>query len=152
MSRALRGETVHDMELVVVAGTGARRTVTANAQNFQDADGRLMGAVIVVRDITEQRQAEAGLAYASLHDPLTGLPNRTLFVERVKRALARAKRNRWSTSLLAINLDDFRAINDRLGHDTGDELLAEVARRLEKILRPYDAISRRLGHRHPPGR
>jgi diguanylate cyclase (GGDEF)-like protein/PAS domain S-box-containing protein len=143
MSRALRGQRLRDMELVVVAGTGTRRRVTANGQNFYDEDGRLMGAVVVLRDITEQRQAEASLAYASLHDPLTGLPNRPLFVERVKRALARAKRNRWSTSLLAINLDDFRAINDRLGHDTGDELLAEVARRLDKILRPYDAISRR---------
>ena len=144
MNRALRGERVRDVELVVVSGTGARRTVIASGQNFQYRGGRLMGAVIVARDITEQRRAEAGLAYASLHDPLTGLPNRTLFVERVKRAFARAKRNHWSTSLLAINLDNFRAINDRLGHDTGDELLAEVARRLEMVLRAYDTVSRRL--------
>ncbi|MHB8509244.1 MAG: EAL domain-containing protein [Candidatus Dormibacteria bacterium] len=144
MSRAMRGETVREMELIVVAAPGTRRTVIANGQNFHDTDGRQMGAVVVLRDVTEQRQVEADLAYASLHDPLTGLPNRTLFTERVQRALERARRHRWSTSLLAINLDDFRAINDRLGHETGDELLAEVARRLEKTLRPYDAISRRL--------
>ena len=143
LSRALRGETVHEMELTVIAA-GTPRVVLANAQSFRGPDGSLMGAVAVWHDVTNQRQAESDLAYASLHDPLTGLPNRTLFVERVKRALARAKRNRWSTSLLAIDLDDFRAINDRLGRDTGDEVLAEVARRLEKVLRAYDTVSRRL--------
>ena len=141
LSRALRGETVYEMELAVIAA-GTPRVVLANAQSFRGPDGSLMGAVAVWHDVTNQRQAESDLAYASLHDPLTGLPNRSLFVEHVRRALERAGRHRWSISLFAVSLDEFRTINDRFGHETGDELLAEVARRMEKVLRPYDVVSR----------
>jgi diguanylate cyclase (GGDEF)-like protein/PAS domain S-box-containing protein len=144
LTRALRGERVRDMEVAIAASSGSRRTVVANGQNFHDADGQLMGAVVVLHDITERRDAESGLAFQALHDAVTGLPNRTLFVERVKRALQRAGRQRWSTALLAVNIDRFRVINDRLGHDAGDRLLAEVARRLESALRPYDSVSRLL--------
>src|ERR1035437_3299518 len=144
LTRALRGERVRGMELVVAPRSGSRRTVVANGQSFHDADGRLMGAVVVMHDITDQRDAESGLAFQALHDAVTGLPNRALFVDRVNRTLQRAGRHRRSTALLAVNIDQFRVINDRLGHDAGDQLLAEVARRLESALRPYDSVARRL--------
>lgn len=105
------------------------------------ADGRtLVGGF--VRDIGAEHAAEEALAHAYLHDPLTGLPNRTLFTYRLAYALARGQRHAGSVAVLVIDLDRFKAINDALGHEVGDEVLVEVASRLQDADGVADVIAR----------
>jgi diguanylate cyclase (GGDEF)-like protein/PAS domain S-box-containing protein len=104
---------------------------------------RMSGSVI---DITERKKAEEDLLHNALHDNLTGLPNRTLFMDRLKRALERAKHCRDSLfAVLFLDLDRFKAINDSFGHQVGDEVLLAVARKLEASLRPGDMVARLSG-------
>jgi diguanylate cyclase (GGDEF)-like protein/PAS domain S-box-containing protein len=100
---------------------------------------RMMGTS---QDITERREAEDALAHQALHDPLTGLPNRALLLDRLDQALARRRRHPSTLAVLFLDLDRFKWVNDSLGHPAGDELLIEVARRLEQLARPEDTIAR----------
>jgi diguanylate cyclase (GGDEF)-like protein/PAS domain S-box-containing protein len=100
---------------------------------------RLVGSIT---DITERRDLEQQLRHQALHDPLTGLPNRALVLDRAERMLASAKRTHGSVSLLFIDLDNFKEINDGFGHATGDELLAAVASRLSRVTRDADTVGR----------
>ena len=94
-------------------------------------------------DITLRRQAEEKLRYGALHDDLTGLPNRTAFMERLRRSLERARLDdQYVFAVLFVDLDRFKIINDSLGHRVGDQLLIEIARRLETALRPSDLVGR----------
>jgi diguanylate cyclase (GGDEF)-like protein len=104
--------------------------------------GARRGALTVVFDITERRHAEEQLRHAVLHDPVTGLPNRTLFLDRVRQAMARGRRNPGHMfGLLVLDLDRFKGVNDSLGHLAGDDLLAAVAGRLAPCLRPQDTLA-----------
>jgi len=99
--------------------------------------------VVVSRDVTERKAAEVQLAHQALHDSLTGLPNRTLFLDRLRHALAR--RVRGATGVLAVlflDVDRFKVVNDSLGHSVGDRLLVDVAGRLDAALRPADTVAR----------
>jgi diguanylate cyclase (GGDEF)-like protein/PAS domain S-box-containing protein len=98
--------------------------------------------VTQVEDVTERREAEARLVRQALHDPLTGLPNRTLLMDRLRQVLARADRHPEVTAVLFIDLDGFKDVNDSLGHDVGDEVLREVGRRLQGHIRPLDTVAR----------
>ncbi|HEX9945578.1 MAG TPA: EAL domain-containing protein [Thermoanaerobaculia bacterium] len=94
-------------------------------------------------DITARKAAEERLLHDAFHDPLTGLPNRALFMDRLGMAIAHAKRRlSYTYAVLFIDLDRFKNINDSLGHSVGDELLVAVARRLESCLRPGDTVAR----------
>jgi diguanylate cyclase (GGDEF)-like protein/PAS domain S-box-containing protein len=98
--------------------------------------------MVIARDASERSRVEAELTRRALHDPLTGLPNRTLLHDRLSGALGRAERSgRWPT-VLFIDLDHFKGVNDRLGHDGGDRLLVQVAHRLLAELRPSDTAAR----------
>jgi PAS domain S-box-containing protein len=89
------------------------------------------GTVVNARDITERKQAEAALEFQALHDSLTGLPNRLLFLDRLENAMARAARDvSVAPAVMFLDLDRFKLVNDGLGHDAGDDLLAAVASRL----------------------
>lgn len=90
----------------------------------------------------ERKAFEDRLAHQSMHDPLTGLPNRLLFVDRLGLSVARCRRTRSEVAVLFLDLDRFKNVNDSVGHDAGDELLIAVARRLEAILRPGDTVAR----------
>ena len=140
-TRVLRGEDVRDLELILVSRTDAELMAVATG-HLIDAPGQDAGAVVIFHDVSRQRMAEQALALSRHVDSVTGLPDRTVFTERVGLALQRAPRNGWGTAVLAVDIDDFRVINDRFGHDPGDELLAEAARRLESAVRPYDLVSR----------
>ncbi len=142
LGMALRGEPVQGIEMLLVAKSGTRRRMIADGEPLFDTDGTLLGALVVWRDVTDQRDAEELLAFAALHDSLTGLPNRALFIDRVRSALVRAPRYGWSTAVLAINLDHFADVAIRLGEGSADKLLLEVAQRLEVTLRPYDIVAR----------
>ena len=105
-------------------------------------DGDPPHVVSIVEDITDRKALEAALVHRSLHDPLTGLPNRILFNDRLHHALERGRRERTPTSLLGIDLDGFKQINDQYGHPVGDEVLVAVAERLTSVLRASDTAAR----------
>jgi diguanylate cyclase (GGDEF)-like protein/PAS domain S-box-containing protein len=98
-----------------------------------------------VRDISERRRDEEQLAFLAYHDPLTGLPNRALVEQQLDLALARARRGESAVALMFVDLDDFKEVNDRLGHAAGDELLTGVAARLRGVLRDTDVLARQGG-------
>ncbi len=108
-------------------------------------DGEVANYVAVLSDITSRKQVEERLSYAANHDPLTRLPNRTLFHERLSRALARAHRNRDVVALLFVDLDHFKQVNDTLGHLAGDLLLQKVAERIGNSIRQGDTVARLSG-------
>ena len=93
-------------------------------------------------DITERKRAEERLKHQALHDPLTGLPNRVLFKNRLEHALARVQRQESGVAVLFIDLDNFKVVNDSLGHEAGDLLLTKLGKRLTAHLRPEDTLAR----------
>lgn len=105
-------------------------------------DPTVGGLVVTLRDVTEQRQLERELTRRAFHDSLTGLPNRALLLERTERALRRGHRESTTTCLLFVDLDDFKIVNDTLGHAVGDRLLCAVAERLSGTLRRTDTAAR----------
>jgi diguanylate cyclase (GGDEF)-like protein len=100
------------------------------------------GALVTYTDITTRKRAETQLAHQALHDPLTGLPNRTLFFDRLALALARLDRRPTTVAVLFLDLDRFKAVNDTLGHEMGDQLITAMGRRLRAVLRPGDTAAR----------
>ena len=108
-----------------------------------DPDGHPVGATTITRDITYRRQAERQLLRGALRDPVTDLPNRASFVERLSEALARTRRDSdYRFGVLFVDCDHFKVVNDRLGHAAGDRLLVEIARRLQSSVRPADVVAR----------
>jgi len=116
-----------------------------NIAVVRNADGIVTNYVAVLSDITSRKEVEERLSYAANHDPLTGLPNRSLFQERLSRALARAQRNHGLVALLFIDLDRFKQVNDTLGHLIGDKLLQQVAERISGAIRQGDTVARLSG-------
>ena len=104
--------------------------------------GREPHLVMIIEDITERKALEAQLVHRSLHDPLTGLPNRSLFQDRLWHALERGQRDGTPTCVLIMDLDGFKAINDELGHPMGDLVLVAFAERLRSVLRASDTAAR----------
>jgi diguanylate cyclase (GGDEF)-like protein/PAS domain S-box-containing protein len=105
--------------------------------------GSTMGLFHTFRDIRRQKEQEARLQYSAMHDPLTGLPNRALFLDRLRLTLARLQRRPDRIfAVMFIDLDSFKTVNDTFGHAGGDVLLLEVTRRLHESLRPQDTVAR----------
>lgn len=110
-----------------------------------DDDGNPVRSIGTVQDITEQKSIERKIEHMAHHDPLTGLPNRTLSKIRSEQVIATAKRNNSKSAVLFIDLDGFKEINDSLGHSTGDAMLKSVASRLKECIRESDILSRQGG-------
>jgi diguanylate cyclase (GGDEF)-like protein/PAS domain S-box-containing protein len=119
--------TVRDMEVVAVDLRG---------------DPRINGIVLTMRDISERKILDSELRRQALHDTLTGLPNKSLFDDRVAHALGRADRESGSVAVLFLDLDNFKMVNDSLGHTMGDELLVAVTARLLSVLKSGDTVAR----------
>ncbi|MGB3683651.1 MAG: PAS domain S-box protein [Rubrobacteraceae bacterium] len=133
------------------------RSVFLGERRYRRKDGSLMevetsatviphegreAVCTIVRDITERKALEKRLEHQAFHDPLTGLPNRRLFMDRIQQVLARVDRHGEPIAVLFLDLDNFKVINDSLGHAVGDRLLAKVAHRLKTCLRPEDTVAR----------
>jgi diguanylate cyclase (GGDEF)-like protein/PAS domain S-box-containing protein len=108
----------------------------------RDEAGNTLYFIISERDITEERKLTAQLSHQALHDPLTGLANRALFDDRLSQAHSRVMRHGGHGALLLLDLDDFKGVNDTYGHLVGDQLLADVARRMELVSRSTDTLCR----------
>ena len=109
---------------------------------IRSPDGTTTGYICLIRDITERKRAEEELEYMATHDSLTGLPNRTLFTDRLTMALAQARRSQKTLAVMLLDLDYFKNVNDTLGHSVGDQLLSLVGNRLRELLRRGDTVSR----------
>ena len=108
----------------------------------RDANGAVESLEGIARDVTALKLKEAYLSHRALHDPLTGLPNRVLLLDRLEASLARLRRHSGHLAVLYLDLDRFKTVNDNLGHDAGDRLLQVVASRLQETLRPSDSVAR----------
>jgi diguanylate cyclase (GGDEF)-like protein/PAS domain S-box-containing protein len=134
---------VRDYEVRLVRRDGTTVDCLLGATVRRSPAGRILGYQGIIHDITERKRAEEQLAYGALHDALTGLPNRALFVDRLGHAIDRVKRaGEPAFAVLFLDLDRFKVINDSLGHTVGDELLVAIAGRLERSLRPGDTVAR----------
>ena len=107
-----------------------------------DGDGHYEGIVREIARRNTRRRSRAVERFRALHDPLTGLPNRALLDDRIAHAFARRKRNGGGVAVLLVGLDDFKLVNDALGHETGDAVLCELSTRLKAILRPEETLAR----------
>jgi diguanylate cyclase (GGDEF)-like protein len=129
------------LEFRVPHKDGSWRYLEHVVNNLID-DPRVGGIVVNSRDVTERRLLEEQRKYEATHDPLTCLPNRTLFIDRLEHALTRASRHGHQVAVLFVDLDGFKAINDSLGHEVGDELLVAVSGRIGEAVRGSDIVAR----------
>jgi len=124
---------------------GAPFPTWRNVARVSDGAGRTVNYVRIATDITAIEHSREQLERQANHDALTGLPNRRLFMDRLTHALERCARSKQKLAVLYVDLDDFKAVNDRLGHGVGDELLKEVADRLSRTARAIDTVCRLSG-------
>ena len=131
---------VRDLEIAFRTKAGVTIELLSSFERIElDGVPHVLAAVI---DITERKRAEAELARRALHDVLTGLPNRALFNDRLEQAIAAAGRGETAFTVLYLDLDDFKEVNDAFGHEAGDELLRAVGERLRGLLRGMDTVAR----------
>jgi diguanylate cyclase (GGDEF)-like protein/PAS domain S-box-containing protein len=121
---------------------GRENWVLTTKVPLKNRRGQIIGTMGIAHDITDRKQAELQIRYMALHDPLTGLPNRTLLQDRLGQAIALARRNREKVAVLMLDLDHFKIVNDSLGHSVGDRLLEAVSKRLKACLRTSDIVAR----------
>ena len=129
-------------EWVTFADDGHREWLETTKTPVYDSQGHLVGVLGIGHDITERKRAEDEIRQLAFYDPLTGLPNRRLLLDRLQRALASSARHQNEGALLYIDLDNFKTLNDTLGHDIGDLLLQQVALRLLACVRESDTVAR----------
>lgn len=135
-------DCVKDFEAEVYRRDGSTLWIMENARAVRDQEGRLLYYEGSVIDISKRKQAEELLFHQALHDSLTGLPNRLLFQDRLQEALKRARREPCGVAVLFVDLDDFKRINDSMGHEAGDSLLITITQRLQSAIRVEDTLAR----------
>lgn len=134
------GAPVTEGEIAVRGADGSVHALEVSAGRV--SVGRSSRWVVILRDVTDRKRGEDELRYRALYDPLTQLPNRVLFLDRLEQAMARMPREGSLFSVVFLDLDNFKSVNDQAGHRAGDDYLAEVARRLRGALRPGDTVCR----------
>ena len=137
-----KGDRVQQFETVRVRKDGSRVEVSLTVSPVADTSDKIVGASAIARDITERKTYTAALQRLAFHDSLTGLPNRSLFYDRLQHAILFAQRNKTTLALLILDLNHFKEINDTLGHHYGDLLLREIGPCLRRALRESDTVAR----------
>jgi diguanylate cyclase (GGDEF)-like protein/PAS domain S-box-containing protein len=140
--RSLETHEPFEMEERIVWPDGQVRVLASWGEVILDDDGNPARMVGICWDITDRRAMEEQLVHEALHDRLTGLPNRALFVDRLTQALAAMPRQHGALAVLFLDVDRFKVINDSLGHDAGDEVLIELGQRIDRLMRPGDTVAR----------
>ena len=126
----------HDFAII------GKRTMLLNARQIERGMDKERIILLAIEDITERKQLEDKIQQMAFHDSLTGLPNRKLFSDRLGVALNQAKRNKKQVGIVMLDLDNFKGVNDTLGHDAGDILIKAAAERLSGTLRKSDTVAR----------
>ena len=137
-----RDGIVRGAEIELYRKDRSRFWVMVNLRAVHDRTGKIVTFEGTAEDITNRKAAEAQVNYLAYHDALTGLPNRTLFMDRLENALAGARRKNEKLAVLFLDLDRFKNINDSLGHSFGDQMLKVVAERLRECVREQDTVAR----------
>jgi diguanylate cyclase (GGDEF)-like protein/PAS domain S-box-containing protein len=138
---AASGRSTRTTELRVICADGVEKTLELTVTDLRD-EPSVGGIVLNAHDVTDRKALERDLRHRTLHDDLTGIGNRVLFRERVEHALTRRTDQGSTSAICFVDLDDFKTVNDGLGHDVGDELLCIVAHRLTSFLRAGDTAAR----------
>jgi diguanylate cyclase (GGDEF)-like protein/PAS domain S-box-containing protein len=135
--------SVREVEVRLRTGDGRELWCLVAVAGRRGVTGEILGSQGIIHDITDRKQAELRLAHDALHDSLTGLPNRTLFMDRLEQSVRRSAREpRPSFALLFLDLDRFKGVNDTLGHAAGDQVLRRTADLLSSCVRPHDTVGR----------
>src|ERR1017187_3224629 len=142
LRRIVKSEAVERFDTQRLTKNGTIIDVSLSLSAIKDGTGKLVGVSGIARDITQRKAAEKQVQFLAYYDALTGLPNRTLLQDRLTKALASARRQKGKVALLFLDLDEFKDINDSLGHSVGDLLLKEVAERLKTWAREQDTVAR----------
>ncbi len=129
-------------QALLPARDGSEYFINNSASPIRDREGRVVGVVVVFRDVSEQRRMNREMTYRATHDPLTGLVNRSEFEARLSRVLENARARETSNALMYIDLDQFKIVNDSCGHAVGDRLLQQISALLEERVRKRDTLAR----------
>jgi len=141
-ARVAHGESISQFETERIRKDGRRIDISLTVSPILGLQNQIIGESVIARDITERRQAESQIQSLAFSDPLTGLPNRRLLLDRLEQALTAGCRHQSEGALLFIDVDDFKTINDTLGHHQGDLLLQQVGQRLLACVRQGDTVAR----------
>ena len=142
LNAAIGGHSAFDLDHRVHLADGTNRWLRSQGRVELGSDGVAVRICGTAQDITEEKTAGEALVHQALHDPLTGLPNRALVLDRVTQALARLARTPSTVGLLFVDIDRFKVVNDSLGHPAGDQILLAMATRLQSTLRVGDTLAR----------
>jgi len=136
---------IDEREWTYIRKDGSRVPVQLVVSALRDADEGIIGFLGISYDLTEKKRAEEYIYHVAHHDPLTGLPTRTLLRDRLEVAIERARRSQDNLAVMMIDLDNFKRVNDSLGHQAGDTVLCEISRRLKSCVRNSDTVARMGG-------
>lgn len=139
------GVVIDQVELLRQRRDGSPIYISLSLAPLRDQSGNMNGYLSIAADVTQRKAAEQQIEFLAYHDALTGLPNRLLLQDRFEQAKAHAARTDAKLALLFLDLDNFKNINDTMGHDAGDELLMQISTRLAACVRATDTISRQGG-------
>ncbi len=142
VSRSVLSGESSQLSLRLITRKGKTRRVEIRLAPLIGAQGRIESAVMIARDVSRQDQAETRAHFLAHYDTLTGLPNRSLFRDRLLQAMANSRRNSTLLSVMFLDIDHFKDVNDSLGHSVGDRLLKEIASRISSCTRESDTVAR----------
>ena len=142
---AIKERKAYDTVHRILVRDGGSKYIYEHAEAVYDAEGKPVKMIGIMQDITELKQAEHTIEFLSHHDTLTGLPNRSLAINRLEQAIGYAKKHNTKVALLHMDIDGFKTINDSFGYHTGDGVIQAFARRLKENLKETDTVSRQGG-------